>query len=79
MRTGWVTESDGNTYYLNPVSDNTQGMMLTGWQLIDGKWYYFNEISDGTKGRLLRSTVTPDGYTVDANGIWDGQGKKEVK
>ena len=40
MLTGWVTDADGNIYYLNPASDGTRGMMLIGWQQIDGKWYY---------------------------------------
>ncbi|MCI5793064.1 MAG: hypothetical protein MR011_07365 [Lachnospiraceae bacterium] len=34
---------DGSSYYLNPNSAGTRGMMLIGWQLIDGKWYYFSE------------------------------------
>lgn len=30
MVTGWFTDVDGNRYYLNPVSDGTQGRMVTG-------------------------------------------------
>ena len=41
--TGWYTDGNGDTYYLNPVSDNTLGRMVTGWYLIDGVYYYFNE------------------------------------
>lgn len=70
MSTGWFTDADGHRYYLNPVSDGTQGAMATGWKLIDGYWYYFNPTSDGTKGALLVNTTTPDGYTVNANGQW---------
>lgn len=70
MRTGWFTDTDGRRYYLNPISDGTQGAMATGWKLIDGYWYYFNPVSDGTKGALLVNTTTPDGYTVNANGQW---------
>lgn len=73
MLTGWYTDEQGDRYYLNPLSDNTKGFMITGWSQIDGKWYYFNERSDGTRGRLLTSAVTPDGYIVDADGVWTGQ------
>lgn len=44
-RTGWVTDTDGRIYYLNPVSDGTLGSMLTGWHEIDGKRCYFREAS----------------------------------
>ncbi|WP_373263819.1 N-acetylmuramoyl-L-alanine amidase family protein [Hungatella hathewayi] len=47
--------------------------MKTGWQQIDGKWYYFNSSSDGSKGIMYVSRTTPDGYTVDADGVWNGQ------
>lgn len=68
MVTGWYQDEGNDLYYLNPVSDNTKGRMVTGWQLIDGIYYYFNEKSDGKKGRLLRSTITPDGFRVDETG-----------
>ena len=61
---------DGNTFYLNPVSDGKRGKMMTGWQKIDEKWYYFSNISDGTRGKLLKDTKTPDGYLVDKDGVW---------
>ena len=74
MLIGWVTDTDGNIYYLNPASDGTRGMMLIGWQQIDGKWYYFSkDEGSGTMGALLRNTITPDGYHVDQTGAWTGQ------
>lgn len=74
MLTGWVTDADGNIYYLNPASDGTRGMMLIGWQQIDGGWYYFSkDEGSGTMGALLRNTITPDGYHVDETGAWTGQ------
>ena len=74
MLTGWVTDTDGNIYYLNPASDGTRGMMLIGWQQIDGKWYYFSkDEGSGTMGALLRNTITPDGYHVDQTGAWTGR------
>lgn len=68
MMTGWYTDAAGDTYYLNPVSDNTRGRMATGWWLIDEIYYYFNEVSDGKRGRLLKDTTTPDGWYVDRKG-----------
>ena len=76
MVPGWYTDESGNTYYLNPIKNNVQGAMETGWTIIDGKYYYFNEVSDGTRGRLYRNEITPDGYYVDANGVWDGKTKR---
>ena len=74
MLTGWVTDVDGNIYYLNPASDGTRGMMLIGWQQIDGRWYYFSkDEGSGTMGALLRNTITPDGYHVDETGAWTGR------
>lgn len=75
MITGWYTDEKGDTYYLNPVSDNTLGRMFTGWNWIKGedgkeRCYYFNPNSDGTKGKLFKNCNTPDGYTVDENGAW---------
>ena len=75
MLTGWYTDEKGDTYYLNPVSDNTLGRMFTGWNWIKGvdgkeRCYYFNPNSDGTRGKLFKSCTTPDGYTVDETGAW---------
>lgn len=70
IQTGWFTDTDDNRYYLNPLTDGSQGAMKTGWVLIDGSWYYFNDSTDGPKGALLTSTTTPDGYQVDENGVW---------
>lgn len=80
MVTGWYTDTDGNIYYLNPVSDNTQGRMFTGWNWITGadglqRCYFFKTVSDGTRGSLYRATTTPDGYTVDATGAWTVNGQ----
>lgn len=74
MVTGWFTDSDGLQYYLNPVSDGTQGKMITGWNWIDGYCYYFQEVSDGKRGSLYRNMVTPDGFPVDDNGVWIADG-----
>ena len=70
--TGWYTDEQGNTFYLNSSVDNTQGAMFFGWNIINGKYYYFNEEPDGSRGKLYRNTTTPDGYYVDENGVWDG-------
>lgn len=76
MTTGWYTDEAGDTYYLNPVSDNTQGRMFTGWNWIDmdgdgkAERYYFEESSNGKKGRLYKNAATPDGCLVNAMGQW---------
>ena len=83
MQTGWVTEPDGNIYYLNPISDNTRGKMQTGWVWIPDatgvqKCYYFNPNSDGFRGKLMKNTVI-DGYTVNAEGAWTVNGVVQTK
>lgn len=86
MITGWFTDSaDGNTYYLNPVSDGSQGAMCTGWHWIDSdgdgiaECYFFNPVSEGTKGRLFQNSVTPDGYEVNEKGQWVTAGAVQTK
>ena len=71
----WYTDADGRRYYLNPVSDNTKGRMVTGWNWIGGNdrqlcCYYFQEISDGYRGSLFKDGKTPDGYFVNSQGEW---------
>ena len=81
MVTGWYTDEAGDTYYLNPLSDNTQGRMYTGWNWIDAdgdgksECYYFEKESTGKKGKLYKSTTTPDGYTVNEKGQWVQNGQ----
>lgn len=75
MVIGWYMDKDGLRYYLNPISDNTKGRMMTGWNWIMGndRWlrcYYFQENSDGKKGSLFKSKTTPDGYSVNEEGEW---------
>lgn len=72
MVTGWYTGTDSHVYYLNPISDNTQGAMFTGWHWISGKCYFFTEIKSDTnpEGSLMKNATTPDGYTVNTDGAW---------
>ena len=59
MDTGWFKDTDGNWYYLNPVSDGTRGAMKTGWlKDADGSWYYLNPVSDGTQGAMKTGWFT---------------------
>ena len=78
MVTGWFTDVDGNRYYLNPVSDGTQGRMVTGWYWIDGMCYYFNPVSDGTRGAMKRNCEI-DGYQLNEDGIWVVNGVVQTK
>jgi len=66
-------------YIANPYATNDaiktawfyfdgNGIMQTGWQLIDGKWYYFHADKDGHLGTLYVDTVTPDGHVVGKDG-----------
>ncbi|MDO5140121.1 MAG: InlB B-repeat-containing protein [Eubacteriales bacterium] len=68
MITGWFTNSFGDQYYMNPVSDNTLGRMLKGWQFIDNNWYYFEETQEARLGALYKNGRTPDGSTVNEKG-----------
>ncbi|SEU22297.1 hypothetical protein SAMN05443270_3466 [Lacrimispora sphenoides] len=72
MVTGWYTNADSHVYYLNPISDNTQGAMFTGWHWISGKCYFFTEIKSDTnpEGSLMKNATTPEGYTVNTDGVW---------
>lgn len=70
LMTGWYTDTDGNVYYLHPVSDGTLGRMYTGWNWIDGKCCYFQEESDGTRGSLKRNMTAPDGSRTNQDGVW---------
>lgn len=75
MVTGWFQDQDGRRYYLNPVSDNTKGRMMTGWNWIAGtdgsrRCYYFQEQSDGSRGAMFEDRRTPDGYEVNQKGEW---------
>lgn len=84
MVTGWYTDKDGHQYYLNPVSDNTRGRMMIGWNWISGndslkRCYYFQEKSDGYKGSLFKNQMTPDGYAVGGDGAWTVQNEVQTK
>ena len=77
MITGWYLDAaTGLRYYLSPISDNTLGHMVVGYQFIDGAWYYFHNVSDGTRGHLVVNGTTPDGHKTNVLGqIIDATGK----
>lgn len=77
--TGWFTDTDGNAYYLNPVSDGTLGSMYTGWNWIEGRCCYFNEVSDGSRGALKRSYTASDGRMTNEDGVWVVDGVIQVQ
>jgi len=75
MQTGWITDIDGNQYFLSRDAA-TIGIMQTGWiENNPGKWYWCNTGALNTipVGALLVNSTTPDGYPVGANGLWQGQ------
>ena len=65
MLTGWLGDSSGKKYYLEPANTSEMGKMARGWKAIGTNYYYFN--ADGT---LFTNGTTPDGYPVDASGVW---------
>ena len=69
MMTGWLKEKD-KWYYLNPISDGTQGKMYTDWKFIDGKWCHFNEEGALTTNtwRKLPYKGTDEWYYFNAQG-----------
>lgn len=73
MKTGWIKPMDGKWYYL----DGASGEMKTGWvQTADKKWYYM----DAASGAMKTGTITVDNkvYTLDANGVWNGESGKST-
>ena len=64
MLTGWLSDTEGKTYYLGTENYNL-GQMSRGWTKISDSWYFFN--SDGL---MLSNTVTPDGSKVGIDGKW---------
>lgn len=58
--TGWLTDTDGKTYYFNE-----EGIMQTGWLDLDNKRYYLN-----LDGILQTGKITVDGqtYTLKKDG-----------
>lgn len=70
MQTGWFTDKEGNTYYLNTKPDATEGAMATSWVKIADKWYYFDTAKGKDNGKLWRKKNTPDGYYVGEDGAY---------
>ncbi|EHJ02094.1 cell wall binding repeat-containing protein [Clostridium sp. DL-VIII] len=83
MATGWQY-INGAWYYLNPVSDGTQGAMKTGWIYDNGYWYYLNSSGAMATGwqyingswyylyqsGAMAANTTIDGYTLSSSGAW---------
>ena len=75
---GWLTDKDGQKYYLHNAHDGKFGFMYTGWNKIADQWYYFNTsniatgigVGSHSKGSLVTNGTTADGYKVGADGAW---------
>ncbi len=63
--TGWIKDSSGNSFYMEPKQGSEFGKLQRGWKEIEGNWYYFQ-----ADGRLVKNTITPDGYYVNENGLY---------
>lgn len=80
LQAGWLRDSSGVWYYLNPRHDGTFGLMLTGWQEIDGQWYYFNPESDGTRGAMYAGRLSgAGGWPVGRSGGSTGRVMRKGK
>lgn len=76
METGWITDVDGNQYYLSEQKGSDEGKMIVGWiETFPGRWFWCNDgrVSNLPFGALLVNAKTPDGYPVGANGLWREQ------
>ena len=65
MLTGWLSDNNGNKFFLENKSVNDMGKMAKGWKQVDNSWYYFN-----TDGTMLSNGLTPDGFMIGADGKW---------
>lgn len=65
MITGWLKDTNGDTYLLEWQKIVTEGSLICGWRLVNSTWYYFLP-----NGKLLVDGITPDGYKIDKNGEW---------
>lgn len=58
MLTGWITDTDGRRYFLNPYEGGPLGSMVTDWyQDSDGGWYYLNPLSGGPMGSVATGWI----------------------
>lgn len=69
VHTGWLTDTDGKTYYFNQ-----DGIMQTGWIDADGKRYYMD-----LDGIMQTGIITVDGksYELLSDGSLKGYSSKE--
>lgn len=84
MLTGWLSDSNGNKYYM----DSSSGKMALSWKQIDGSWYYFDQYGhmktgwlnlsgkyyylDPETGKMAENVARVIGnvnYTFDKNGV----------
>ena len=81
MKTGWLTDDKGNTYYLRSYTPGTikpkDGLRLKGFHKIGGYVYFFRDGSGNyaNTGQIVKlvpgstgKLSGKDGYTVDENG-----------
>lgn len=61
MDIGFFTDINGNTFFLDNTNNNSQGVLLSGWKMINNDWYYFNEEHNGFFGKMATGWNWIDG------------------
>ena len=70
MYTGWLKDKDNSFYFLENEKNSNEGILSSGWKLIDSNWYFFNNKHYGFFGKMLTGWHWIDSkcYYFDING-----------
>lgn len=70
MYTGWLKDKDNSFYFLENEKNGNEGILSSGWKLIDSNWYFFSNKHDGYFGKMLTGWHWIDSkcYFFDING-----------
>ena len=53
MYTGWLKDKDNSFYFLENEKNSNEGILSSGWKLINSNWYFLNNKHDGFFGKML--------------------------